>query len=346
MMKRISKERLSEIWQRISSNFDLFLPIKKDKVVNFSLWREGEAVDLENLRTAASPKHIVFPQTETYLKFKREGKKLNLQTVEAQGDQYVIFGVRPCDLHSFKLLDNIFLSEPVDTYYREHRERGTIISLGCFDPEDTCFCSSFGIDAGRDSSGADIALWDMGDTLLWEINTQRGEELSKALEDLLEEATEEDMEQLQEMRTDLQKIVEGLPLSDVDPSKIAGTQQEIFDREDIWEEVSKRCLACGTCSYVCPTCHCYDVQDYKCGEQGERFRCWDSCMSSDFTLMAHGNPRTTQMQRVRQRFMHKLVYYPKNNGGDYSCVGCGRCVEKCPAHLDIGKVIKKLGGEA
>ncbi len=344
-MKRISKKRLPEVWQRIDGSFDLFLPIKKDRTVNFFLWREGEDVDLKNLRTAVSPKEIVFPQTETYLKFKREGKRLNLQPVGVQGDPYVIFGVRPCDLKGIKLLDNIFLSEPVDTYYREHRKRGTIISLGCFDPEETCFCTSFGVDSGQYSTGADIALWDIGETLLWGVQSTKGDELTQSLIDLLEEVSSDDIEMLEELREELKSKVEELPLAKIDPRKIEGTQQEIFDKEELWDEISRRCLACGTCSYGCPTCHCYDVQDYKCGEQGERFRCWDSCMSSDFTLMAHGNPRTTQMQRVRQRFMHKLVYYPKNNGGEYSCVGCGRCVERCPAHLDIGKVIKKLGGE-
>jgi len=344
-MKKISKDRLPELWRRISGDFDLFLPVKKDKKLNFSPWKEGERVELHKLRTATSPKHLVFPQTETYLKFKNEGKKINLKPVDAQGGEYVIFGVRPCDVLSFKLLDNIFLSEPVDTYYREHRDRGTIISMGCFDPEETCFCGSFGIDPGEEPKGADIAVWDMGEELLWMVQSKKGRKLFEGLGDLFEDLGKDDEKKLEELKTAARSKREKLPLAGVDLSKIQDSQQELFDKEDLWNGLSKRCLACGTCSYICPTCHCYDVQDYRCGEQGERFRCWDSCMSSDFTLMAHGNPRTTQMQRVRQRFMHKLAYYPKNNDGDYSCVGCGRCVESCPVNLDIVKVIKKLGGE-
>ena len=116
----------------------------------------------------------------------------------------------------------------------------------------------------------------------------------------------------------------------------------------LWEELYKPCLACGTCTFVCPTCQCYDIKDYDTGHGVHRYRCWDSCMYSDFTMMAHGNNRTSQMQRFRQRFMHKLVYYPANNDGMFSCVGCGRCVEKCPESLNIVKVIKafeKQGGE-
>ncbi|ADO84320.1 4Fe-4S dicluster domain-containing protein [Ilyobacter polytropus] len=344
-MKKISKDKLPQLWQKISGDFDLFLPVEKDKTLNFSMWEDGEKVNLKKLRTNMPLKNIVFPQTETYLKFKNEGKKLSLKSVAAQGDNYVVFGARPCDIASFKLLDNIFLREPVDTYYKAHRDKGTIISLGCNDPEETCFCGSFGIEPDSAPKDADIALWDIGSELLWKSQSEKGEALTISVMDLLEDAGEENEKKLKEIQNEIKEKMEELPFSKIDPSKIEGTQQEIFDKEEMWNEFSERCLACGTCSYVCPTCHCYDVKDYDGGKSGERFRCWDSCMSSDFTLMAHGNPRTSQMQRVRQRFMHKLVYYPKNHEGVYSCVGCGRCVDKCPVHLDIVKVIKKLGGE-
>ena len=113
----------------------------------------------------------------------------------------------------------------------------------------------------------------------------------------------------------------------------------------VWEKLYKPCLACGTCTVVCPTCLCYDIKDYDTGHGVQRYRCWDSCMYSDFTMMAHGNNRTSQKERFRQRFMHKLVYFPANNDGMYSCVGCGRCVEKCPAALNIVKVVKAFQEE-
>lgn len=344
-MKKILKIKLPELWQKISSDFNLFLPIEKSKTLNFSLWKEEEKVNFDRVRTNTSPKHFVFPQTETYLKFKNENKKLSFKTVNAKGDKYVLFGVRPCDVQSFKLLDNIFLRNPVDTYYKEHRNRGTIISLACTNPEETCFCNVFGIDAASAPNGADIAAWDMGDSFLWQSQNKKGQELMENMKEFFIDAQNNDIKDLEGKKNDIQGKIEELPFNSLDLSRIKGTQQDIFDREEIWNEFSEKCLACGTCSYLCPTCHCYDLQDYKGCNHGEKFRCWDSCMSSDFTLMAHGNPRTSQMQRLRQRFMHKLVYYPKNHEGAYSCVGCGRCVEKCPVHIDIVKIIKKLGGE-
>ena len=133
-----------------------------------------------------------------------------------------------------------------------------------------------------------------------------------------------------------------LPLNDLDLSGFESDKlMELFNNP-AWADLSESCLGCGTCTFVCPTCQCYDVQDFDNGREVRRFRCWDSCMYSDFTMMAHGTNRPTQKERFRQRFMHKLVYYPSNNNGVFGCVGCGRCLQKCPIHMNIVKVAKKL----
>ena len=134
------------------------------------------------------------------------------------------------------------------------------------------------------------------------------------------------------------------PLAGLKKDAFGPGKTEKFFNAPEWKELYESCLGCGTCTFVCPTCQCFDIKDYKTNNGVQRYRCWDSCMYSDFTKMAAANPRTTQMQRYRQRFMHKLVYFPANNDGIYSCVGCGRCVKKCPQSLNIVKVIKKLGG--
>ena len=133
-------------------------------------------------------------------------------------------------------------------------------------------------------------------------------------------------------------MMKKLPLGNVSLDGISSqTLLDLFN-SDKWAGLSESCIGRGTCTFVCPTCQCYDVRDFDTGNGIQRFRCWDSCMYSDFTKMAHGNIRLSQLERFRQRFMHKLVYYPQNNDGLYSCVGCGRCLAQCPINRNIIKV--------
>ena len=143
----------------------------------------------------------------------------------------------------------------------------------------------------------------------------------------------------------IRTIISVLPNSKLDLSAFgAGKTDDLFN-SPMWTELSNACLGCGTCTFSCPTCQCYDIKDFNTGHGVSRYRCWDSCMYHDFTLCAHGTNRQTQMQRFRQRFMHKLVYFPDREGM-FSCVGCGRCVDKCPQSLNIVKVIKRMGGNS
>jgi len=135
-----------------------------------------------------------------------------------------------------------------------------------------------------------------------------------------------------------------LPLADLTTEGFGAYNKELFE-SPLWEEMSVGCLGCGACTFVCPTCQCYDIRDFDDGKQVRRFRCWDSCMYSDFTLMSAGQPRPTQKERFRQRFMHKLAYYPETHDGVFGCVGCGRCLKKCPQHLHILKVMRRMGGK-
>ena len=184
-------------------------------------------------------------------------------------------------------------------------------------------------------------------SLYWKALTEKGEALTEAVKELLIPA-DGDQAKVDAEKEAIHNIVEKLPYTHLSLEGWDGNATDAKFNSPVWETLYKPCLACGTCTFVCPTCQCYDIKDYDTGHGVKRYRCWDSCMYSDFTMMAHGNNRTSQMQRFRQRFMHKLVYFPANNGGMYSCVGCGRCVEKCPSSLNIVKVIKafeKHGGE-
>ena len=339
-MQKIAMDRISELYSAMAAERALYLPLKKRGAVNFGRWQEGADVDIDALHTVKSPKDLFFPQSEDIVAFKMKGKEIEIDAPDTPDEPFAVFGVRACDARAMEVLDRVFLSEPVDTYYRARRENGVVITLSCTAPEETCFCSVFGIDPAQ--PGGDVSAWLSGGFLYLKAVTEKGEVFLAGLTPL-EEANDAEIEPA--VRA-LEETMERLPLKDLDLTGIDGNATEKLFGSEQWAELSRACLGCGTCTYVCPTCQCYDIRDFDTGKEIRRYRCWDSCMYSDFTRMAHGNPRKSQVERFRQRFMHKLVYFPANNDGMYSCVGCGRCVAKCPISMNIVKVAKALGAEA
>lgn len=304
----------------------------------YAEWKDGAAVS-GRLNTTRSPKDFFFPQTENLMTFQMTGKKLEIFDARREHEDFILFGVRACDVRSFTVLDNVFLSDPVDTYYQNRRQHGTIVSMACTKPAETCFCRTFGIDAA-DPEG-DVVCWEDGENLYLTAKTEKGAELLAAVADVTEDCDDHAADGVKALANER---LDKLPLADLKSDAFGGGKTDKFFNDPAWNELSEACLGCGTCTFVCPTCQCYDIKDFNTGRGVIRFRCWDSCMYSDFTMMAHGTNRPNHMQRFRQRFMHKLVYYPENNNGLFSCVGCGRCLSRCPISMNIVKVMKKLGG--
>ena len=333
-MKKLALSALNAFFNEIVKRQTLIAPIERAGQVNFGTWTEDSTVRLDVLKTVKSAKDAFFPQVEDIIHFHMPGQALEITPTEVMDEAFVIFGVRACDARSFELLDRVFLSDPVDPFYAARREHGTVVTLACNEPEETCFCTNFDIDAANPAG--DVSAWIVGEEIYLRANTEKGKILIDGLEDADDNA-------VAKTQASIRAITGKLPFGRLNLSGFDGQHlMEKFDHPK-WGELSRACLGCGTCTFVCPTCQCYDVRDFDTGNGIQRYRCWDSCMFSDFTLMAHGTNRPTQMERFRQRFMHKLIYFPSNNDGLYSCVGCGRCLEKCPQSLNIVKVIKALG---
>lgn len=335
-MKKLPLSSLNTLFAAISADRTLYIPTDDPAgQAKFTPWTEGMPLS-GKLNTNRSAKDLFFPQVENLVSFRTEGKTISIQENREEVTPFVVFGVRACDCRSFDILDRVFLSDPVDTFYQARREMGTVITLACSKPEETCFCGCFGIDAA-DPAG-DVSCWMDEENLYWRANTEKGQVLTAILP-MLEDGGEEEVSTQQEKT---HQILSRLPLGSLDFSDFHNKElMEVFN-SPLWDSLSESCLGCGTCTFVCPTCQCYDVEDFDNGREVRRFRCWDSCMYSDFTMMAHGTNRPTQLERFRQRFMHKLVYFPRNNDNIFGCVGCGRCLQKCPIHMNIVKVAKQL----
>ena len=337
-MRKISLDNLNSLFSAVKSEMRLYLPVDTKGGAKFEEWSEDKKMS-EALNTVKSAKDLFFPQTENLMDFKIEGKNIEIIDTRKECEDFVVFGVRACDVRSLDVLDKVFLAEPVDSYYKNRRDHGIIVSLACNKPAETCFCSAFGIDSSEPKG--DVQCFKSETELFLNALTEKGEKLLKAVENVTEPAKEADVTPV---KAEIKERMKKLPLSHLKTDSFgAGKTKEFFD-DPAWAELSESCLGCGTCTFVCPTCQCYDIKDFNTGHGVKRFRCWDSCMYSEFTKMSAGQPRLTQLERFRQRFMHKLVYFPTNNDGMFSCVGCGRCLSKCPIQMNIVKVMKKLGG--
>ncbi|MBE7015731.1 MAG: 4Fe-4S ferredoxin [Ruminococcaceae bacterium] len=332
-------DKMDDVFEEIAKIAKLYLPVDIGESIVYKPWEKGD-VWSDAVNTSLSPKELFFPQTENLMEFKTEGKSIEVIDTRRENGPFVVFGVRACDVKSIEVLDRVFLAEPVDSYYAKRREEGIIISTACTRPAETCFCTTF--DVSPQEPSGDISSWKTDEEVFFKANTEKGENFLKKITSYIVECDED---RVREQKEKILKIMDKLPLKNLKADAFGGGKTDEFFCHPAWDELSGSCLGCGACTFVCPTCQCYDIKDFNTGSGIIRFRCWDSCMYSDFTKMAHGNNRHTQKERFRQRFMHKLVYYPENNEGIFGCVGCGRCIAKCPVSMNIVKVMKKIGGK-
>ena len=145
-MYKIAKENLPALFQLIAEDKELYVPVNNGGQVNFANWTESSQVDLDTLKSVKSPKDAFFPQSENLYTCYRDGKKIQIEPEELQNQNFVVFGMKACDVKGVEVLDKVFLVEPVDTFYAARRAHGTIVAMACHEPEETCFCKVFGID--------------------------------------------------------------------------------------------------------------------------------------------------------------------------------------------------------
>ena len=342
MMRKCTFNNINSFFAAIAADRALYLPVDNNEGrAEYKKWEEGVQLS-DALNTARSPKDFFFPQSEDLMAFKTKGKTIEIIDTRKESEDFVLFGVKACDVKSLEVLDQVFLSDTADSYYATKREHATIISMVCARPSETCFCRTFGID--NTNPGGDVVCTKTEDGYCFEAVSEKGEALLALVEGATEAATDADAKAVADAKAKTDAIMNKLPLASLSADAFGAGKTDEYFNSPKWKELSEACLGCGTCTFVCPTCQCYDIKDFNTGHGVIRFRCWDSCMYSDFTKMSAGQPRLTQVERFRQRFMHKLVYFPERYGM-FSCVGCGRCLARCPISMNIAKVMKSIGGE-
>ena len=331
MEKLLRKEKINDVLALLSKDSAVLVPSETEGASRFVIWEQGTVPAFGLVNTELPPKDVLFPQTEKMYHYKT-GKNLEIKEI-SEAVKTVIFGIRSCDMKSIDCMDMTFLGNNYeDSYYKRKRDNLTTVAIGCIKAAPECFCESMGIDPS-DSQNADIQLDDFGDAFRLRTKTEKGELLAGKIASHLEELPErykvaEKQEPICTIRFDL-------------PGDLPERLVAMFD-SPVWDEISKPCIGCGTCSFICPTCYCFDMGSEDHGTEGTKFRCWDSCMFSDYSRMAGGhNPRPSKKERVRNRYLHKLAYFSQRHGQEL-CVGCGRCTAKCPANMDITRFIKMI----
>jgi len=333
MKFRLDKKDFRSFLQGLIEPYELFAPVRLAEGVSaYQKIDHPEEVDLRQANPQKPAKDLFFPQSEVMFRYEKTGKQTSTIPAEEAKPERVLFGARPCDVEAISIIEKVFAGkENTDVYFLEKRRKTMIIGLGCNHPLSTCFCSSAGGDPFL-RAGSDVFFIDLGEAYFVESLTEKGKVFQN--NPFLREAGQKDLILVKELEERaFEKVGFSIPIDGIEK------RLDLMTESAFWDRVHEPCIGCRICTYLCPTCHCFDIVDEGDSQKGQRVRNWDSCLSPLYSLETSGhNPRPTARERTRQRLMHKFNYYPKTFG-QVACVGCGRCILYCPVHFDIRKAI-------
>lgn len=329
----MDKARLDDLVRGLVSHYEVVGPVAKGGTFVFDRLEDPSALRLDYDTTLLPPKKYFVPQSEELMRFRTADGNVTADSTSAP--LRVLFGLHPCDLNALMLMDNVFMGEYEDPYYKSRRDNTLLVGVGC-EPREECFCNAWGTDEVH--WGFDLFLTDLGDRYFVSVRSVKGAEL---LDRHVETSAigEQDTVDFQRRTREFKNAF----VADLDTAQIPLLLDAKFD-DAVWDDLGARCLSCGACSMVCPTCYCFDVKDRLSpnGREGARVRVWDSCQFSEFAEVAHGhNFRESRASRVKYRYYHKQWGY-LSKFERVLCVGCGRCARACKADINPRVVIQAL----
>jgi formate hydrogenlyase subunit 6/NADH:ubiquinone oxidoreductase subunit I len=323
LVRKDSLEKLFDILKRNSKT--IYAPFTKNGKTTFRDAESFAGISTGYIQTSESSKDIAFPRSEKILDYSKNKEGMSVKGIDLKDiPEVILWGVRPCDATGIGELSSIFNWDYKDDIYNNRLSKVTVFGFSCMRTDEYCFCTSVGGNPGN-TEGSDILFTQLGEggDYFAEIVTEKGQAVVSVAADLFEISETPAKEQ----------YIASVPVK-FNHEEIRAKLDKFFESEE-WVAQSLKCLGCGACAYVCPTCACFDIQDEAHGRKGSRVRCWDSCGFSHFTVHTSGhNPRDVQSARWRQRIMHKFSYMPERLSV-YGCTGCGRCSRACPADMNI-----------
>jgi sulfhydrogenase subunit beta (sulfur reductase) len=331
----LAEDRLAKLVTGLAQDYEVIGPIAKasDTWVLAPIEDPAELA-LDHGSTLLPPKKWFFPARERMMRFRVEDSEVLDDSVDAP--PRVLFGLHPCDVNGLLLMDNVFGGVYDDPYYRARRDSTLIVGVSCKSSSPGCTCNAWGTDESH--WGFDLFLTDIGGEYFVSVGTVKGaEQLDRHVE--TRDVTDEDVARFQQVIRSFKDSFDEV----LDTEQLPLLLDAKFD-SPIWQELGDRCLSCGACSMVCPTCYCFDVIDRldADGTTGERQRVWDSCQFREFAEVAHGhNFREARASRVKYRYYHKQWGY-LSKFERVLCVGCGRCARACKAGINPTVVVHAL----
>jgi ferredoxin len=334
----LKKDSLGQWIAALQKRASVYAPDFVEDAWEFTKVNPGATVELDHSNTVRPAKGFVFPQREILYRFRIEnGKAPELTDTEPKAEPTVVFGVRPCDGRAMVRNDRVFTCGFSDPYYQAKRDKSVFVGLACnAPPSPNCFCVSVG-GSPHSEDGLDVLMTELDGRYHVKALTDKGKDIVKSASDLFQDAKAADkkdvrsahaiaLEHPQRSISSMETVVEAL--------------RRNFD-SPLWDKLAQACIGCGACTYLCPSCHCFDINDEVTGKSpltGARVRTWDNCQFPDFTMHSSGhNPREDTGARLRQRICHKLLYFVENHKMQ-QCTGCGRCITHCPVGIDIVKI--------
>ncbi len=328
-VKTINKGDMPAFVSSAMGQFAVYGPVAREteRGFMFAPIKAAAQLRLDYTTTILPPRKFLLPQEETLFTFQTDG----MSATPAFDMQWrALFGVHTCDLHAMALLDDVFTKGQPDAHYIKRRSTTLVVSVECLAPcDDQSFCKS--MNTLTANFGYDLHLTDIGDFYAVDVGTAAGEAL------LTNHARSHDATQAEMAALDkaLSAKWGRFPLKlDVDAKELPALMG-VSQRDPLWDELGSKCLSCGACNLVCPTCYCFDVHDHVTldGKSGSRARTWDSCQLDEFARVGTGeNFRKTRAKRLLHRFNRKGKFIADSYGRT-GCVGCGRCARACLVNI-------------